>query len=58
MREQFNDYFIEQTNGRLERIEGKLDTVLEFRWQIIGGAVVASAFVGLVVSVGIALLAK
>ena len=36
------DYFIEHTNVRLEKIETKLDSVLEFRWMILGGAVVFS----------------
>lgn len=51
MKEPLQDYFIEQTNLRLERIEQKLDVLLEFKWQIIGGSLVASAFVALVVQV-------
>lgn len=45
MKEPLTEYFIEQTNQRLDRIEDKIDILLEFKWQIIGGSVIASAFV-------------
>ncbi len=43
-------YHIEQTNARFDRIEEKIDRLLEFKWQIIGGSVILSAIVGLVMS--------
>lgn len=46
-----NDYFMGQTNKRLESIEGKLDKLLAFKWQIIGGSLVASTLVALAVQV-------
>lgn len=36
------DYFIEKTDRRLTAIETKLDKLLQFKWQIIGGSVVLS----------------
>jgi hypothetical protein len=51
MKEPLQDYFIEQTNLRLERIEQKLDVLLEFKWTLIGGSVMASALVALAVQV-------
>jgi hypothetical protein len=36
------DYFIEQTNERFRMIEEKIDRLLAFKWQIIGGSLVAS----------------
>ena len=35
---------------RLDRIEGKVVTLLEFKYQIIGGSVVFSAIVSLIVA--------
>lgn len=35
-------YFMEQTNKRFDDIECKLDLLLQFKWQIIGGSLVAS----------------
>jgi hypothetical protein len=46
--EKLVEYFIEQTNDRLERMEDKMDKLLAFKWQIIGGSVAISALVGLV----------
>ena len=44
-----HEYFIEETNKRLERIEDKLDTLLEFKWQIIGGSLVVSGLVAVAI---------
>lgn len=41
--------FIEQTDARLVRMEKKLDGLLAFKWQLIGGSLVVSATVGLAV---------
>ena len=56
-------YFIEHTNSRLahmeeqnrqnfEKLDLKITEVLQFKWQIIGGATILSALV----SIGIALM--
>lgn len=50
------DYFISHTNTRLANIEGKLDSVLKFKWQIIGGAGVAAAFLSILVTICIQLV--
>jgi hypothetical protein len=49
MDKQLVDYFIEQTNDRFKILEGKVDKLIAFKWQIIGGSVVISAMVGIVV---------
>lgn len=36
------DYFIEHTNQRLENIDHKIDKLIQFKWQIIGGAGILS----------------
>lgn len=45
------DYFIEETNKKFERLEEKVDMLLEFKWQIISGAVVFSALITIVIQV-------
>jgi hypothetical protein len=44
-REDLVDYFIKHTDQRLLRIETKVDQLLKFKWQIIGGAAVVSFIV-------------
>lgn len=39
------DYFINQTNKRLESIEYKLDQLISFRVMLIGASIALSAFV-------------
>lgn len=39
------DYFIEKTDERLDRMENKLNKLLDFRWQLIGGATTISLIV-------------
>jgi len=46
------DYFIDQTNDRLDKIEGKLDQLISFRIMLVGASVTVSAFV----SIGLTLL--
>lgn len=43
-------YFIEQTNDRLNRIDQKLEELLTFKWKIIGGSVILSLFLSLAVN--------
>lgn len=41
-----------------DNIEKKLDSLLRFKWQIVGGAAVSSAVIGTLVSFGIAFLSN
>jgi len=43
------DYFIKHTNERLSAIDKKMDTLIAFKWQIIGGAGAASIVVTLLI---------
>lgn len=43
------NYFIDKTDDRLQRIESKLDDVIKFKWQILGGAAVVSFIVSTLV---------
>lgn len=43
-------YYVESTNKRLDQIEAKLDTVLKFKWQIIGGSFAISLAGSVVIS--------
>jgi len=52
------DYFIEQTNMRLRLIDNKLDDLLKFKWQIIGGSVLLSIVVTFAFQVVIYLMPK
>jgi hypothetical protein len=45
------DYFIEQTNQRFEKLEHKVDKLLEFKWQIVGGSVGLSAVLTLAIQI-------
>jgi hypothetical protein len=47
--EKLIEYFIQQTDIRLERMESKVDKLLQFKWQIIGGSVAVSTVVGMAV---------
>lgn len=48
MEQDLIDYFIERTDERFDKLEDKVDTLLAFKWQIIGGSVIFSAFLTLV----------
>jgi uncharacterized membrane protein YadS len=52
MKEDKVEYFIEETNRRLEAIEAKLDRLISFRVMLLGASMTISAFV----SVGLTLL--
>lgn len=45
------EYFIKRTDERLQSIEKKVDELLAFKWQIIGGSAVVSALVTLVIEI-------
>lgn len=36
------DYFITQTNKKLDAIDGKLDQLMEFRWKLLGASMTVS----------------
>ena len=42
---------------RIIRIEEKVDKLLEFKWQIIGGSLVASVFITIMMQVAIKVIA-
>jgi len=48
MDKQLIDYFIDQTNRRFDKVDKKLNELLEFKWKIIGGSVIFSLFATLV----------
>lgn len=39
------DYFIKRTDERFDQLEEKIDTLIKFKWQIIGGAAIVSLMV-------------
>lgn len=45
------NYFIERTDKRLESIEEKLEVILRFKWQVIGGSIVLSALVSVAIKI-------
>lgn len=53
MDQELVNYFIEQSNKRLDKIEDKIDTLIKFKWQIIGGALIAGFMSSIVVSFGV-----
>lgn len=56
MEEDKLDYYMRRTDDRMEIIEKKIDILLGFRWQIVGGSVAVSSIISLViVVVGLAL---
>lgn len=59
------DYFIQETNKKFDKVEAdmrsidsKVDQLLEFKWQIIGGSVILSLVVTLIIQLGTMYLAK
>ena len=45
------DYFIKETNKKFEKLEKKVDSLLQFKWQIIGGSVVISVLVTIAIQI-------
>lgn len=43
--DELNKYFREQTNQRLERMEHKIDSLLEFKWKAAGGLTIFNVIV-------------
>jgi hypothetical protein len=44
-------YFIEQTNEKFSVLDNKVDKLLAFKYQIIGGSILASAFLSILISI-------
>jgi hypothetical protein len=42
-------YFIEETNRKYEKLEEKVDQLLQFKWKIIGGSVIMSVVFTIVI---------
>jgi len=42
MNKELMDYFIAKTDERFKLIETKLDTIIKFKYQVIGGSVLVS----------------
>lgn len=38
--------------SRMDRIENKVDSVLKFKWQIMGGAGIIGSIIGIFVTIG------
>lgn len=45
------DYFIEETNKRFDKIDRKLEELINFRMMLLGGAFAISAIVSLLMAV-------
>lgn len=43
--------YIEGIDKRLESVEGKIDKLLEFKWQIIGGSVLMSSILAVAIQI-------
>ena len=52
------EYFIARTDERLHAIEGKIDRLLAFKWQIIGGAGVVGLIASIIISFAAELLKR
>lgn len=50
--------YIETLDKRLEGLESKMESMLKFKWQIMGGTAVASAIVGVLIQIIIAMWSK
>lgn len=47
-----DDELVSYLIQRIENIDKKVDKILEFKWQIIGGATVLSAVISIAISLG------
>ncbi len=48
--DQWFERYIEGLETRLSNMESKMDELLSFKWQIIGGSVLISGIIGIVVA--------
>lgn len=39
------DYYIERTDARFDKIEDKLDSLLAFKWQLVGASVIVTLLI-------------
>lgn len=44
-------YYVEHTNKRLDSIESKVDSLLRFKWQILGGSFALSLAGSFIISI-------
>ena len=49
------NYFIKETNKRFDKVDQKLDQLLEFKWRVVGGAIVVSVILTLGFQMGVLL---
>ena len=49
--EKLLEYFIDQTNERLDKQDAKLDSILKWKWMIAGGTTVISTLSALIVAI-------
>lgn len=48
MNDKLSDYLISRVDGmemKIERVEDKIDSLLQFKWQVVGGAITLSAII-------------
>lgn len=48
---EFLDYYTKSTDERLDRIESKIDDILKFKWQVLGGSAILGIITSLLVTV-------
>lgn len=58
MENELLNYYIKSTNERLTKIDKKIDQLIQFKWQIIGGSVVVSAITTVILTFAIQLYIK
>lgn len=53
-----NEQQLQWLKDDIDRIEGKVDSLLEFKWQILGGTAILSVIVGVIAQIAIAWAAR
>ena len=53
MSKELIDYFISETNTKFDKLETKVDKLLQFKWQIVGGSVIASILLSVIINVAV-----
>lgn len=48
-----DEHILKLITERMDRMEDKIDVLLEFRWKIVGGTIVVSAVAGVIIQVGL-----
>jgi len=52
------DYFIDETNRKFDKLDKKVDQIIKFKWQIIGGSLVASFVITAFFQIALVLINK